>query len=56
MFSRYLKHFKRVLPLAFAATYTLFNRQPLQLASVLYEDQPKMKFISDIGEYIENEQ
>lgn len=56
MFSRYFKHFKRVLPLALAATYTLFNHHPLQLASLLYEDTPKMKFIADIGEYIENEQ
>jgi hypothetical protein len=52
MFSRYLKYFKRALPLTFAATYNLFNHQPLQLASVLYEDQSKIKFISDIGEYI----
>lgn len=52
MFSRYLKHFKRVLPLAFAATYTLLNNQPLQLAAALYQDQPKIKFISYIAEYI----
>ena len=56
MFSRYLKYFRRALPLALAAGYSLINQKPLHLATELYVDQPKVKFISDISEYVKNEE
>jgi len=51
MFARHLKYLTRALPLSLALGANLFSYQQIQLATPLNEST-KIKFISDIGQYI----